>query len=164
MMKTQIRPATYDDLAAIIEIESCNFPEGVATKPESYEDKLKNQPDHYLVMEEQGQVVGFIEGFANAGKWVEDYMFEGSDQFDPEGEWEKLLTLAILPDYQSKGYGKQLMRAMIQVVKDRQQRGLSLTCLEHLVPYYEHLGFSLGQLSESKLGGLDWYDMYIEFD
>ena len=51
-------------------------------------------------------------------------------------------SLAVLPDYQGKGLGKTLMKAYLdrlenQDVADR----AALIAHEHLIPFYEKLGF-----------------------
>lgn len=56
----------------------------------------------------------------------------------------KIERVAILNAYQNKGLGKQLMRAILDDLK--QQQALNKACLgsqTHAIPFYERLGFSV---------------------
>jgi ribosomal protein S18 acetylase RimI-like enzyme len=72
-------------------------------------------------------------------------------------------SLAVLPDYQGKGLGTTLMKAYLdrlenQDVADR----VALISHEHLVPFYENLGFSKVGESKAEFGGGGWIDMVAE--
>ncbi len=69
-------------------------------------------------------------------------------------------SLAVLPAHQRKGLGKTLMRAYIQRMEDAGVADrLSLLAHEHLVRYYEKLGFDNRGESKATFGGGGWYDM-----
>ncbi|KAL8950462.1 MAG: hypothetical protein Q9222_003502 [Ikaeria aurantiellina] len=72
-------------------------------------------------------------------------------------------SLAALPTFKGRGLGKIVMKSYIQRMEtsgiiDR----IALLAHDHLVAYYEALGFhSLGR-SQTKFGGGGWFDMVYE--
>jgi len=75
-----------------------------------------------------------------------------------------LHSLAVLPELQKARVGSTLMRSYIQMVQDAKVADrISLLTYEHLVPWYEKLGFSCLGKSECQYGGRDWYDLVLEF-
>ncbi|ROT38606.1 polyamine acetyltransferase [Sodiomyces alkalinus F11] len=74
-------------------------------------------------------------------------------------------SLAVSPKLQGTGIGKLAMASYIQImnesgVADR----IALLCQEHLIGYYEELGFeNLGE-SKATFGGGGWYDMVMELE
>lgn len=69
-------------------------------------------------------------------------------------------SLAVLNEHQGKGLGTTLMKAYIQRIKDAEIADrIALLSHDHLVPFYQGLGFvNLGE-SDCKFGGGGWYDM-----
>lgn len=69
-------------------------------------------------------------------------------------------SLAVLNEHQGKGLGTTLMKAYIQRIKDAEIADrIALLSHDHLVPFYESLGFVNRGESECKFGGGGWYDM-----
>jgi len=67
-----------------------------------------------------------------------DGAFVGCGQIKPHGDGTKeLASIAVEPDYQSKGVGTMIMNALLE----REPGELYLTCLRHNVTYYEKFGF-----------------------
>ena len=74
-------------------------------------------------------------------------------------------SLAILPDYQKRGLGQTLMKAYMQrieshAVADR----VALLAQDHLIPFYENLGFVNMGKSAATFGGGGWNDLVKELD
>jgi ribosomal protein S18 acetylase RimI-like enzyme len=71
-----------------------------------------------------------------------------------------LHSLAVLPELQRARVGSTLMKSYIQMVQDAKVADrISLLTYEHLIPWYEKLGFSCLGKSECQYGGKDWYDL-----
>jgi ribosomal protein S18 acetylase RimI-like enzyme len=69
-------------------------------------------------------------------------------------------SLAVSPAHQRKGLGKTIMRAYIQRMEDSATADrLALLAHDHLIPYYEGLGFTKRGESKATFGGGGWYDM-----
>lgn len=89
-----IRIMTVDDLDQVMSLELACF--SVPWSREAFENELtKNQLASYLVIEEQGQVVGYC------GVWY--VMDEGH-----------ITNVAVHPEHRKKGLGKALIKALIK--------------------------------------------------
>ncbi|MBG9986119.1 GNAT family N-acetyltransferase [Facklamia sp. DSM 111018] len=158
----QIRRATIDDLQEISRIEMDNFGEGVATSQDVFSQKLIQQKGHIFVADKEGKVIGFIEGLSSYEAHLKDEMFLGTNLHKEGGPWEILLSLVVDQNYQSQGIGRGLLNYQLAICKERGQEGVLLTCRDYLIDYYEHFGFENQGLSDSRLGGLDWYKMLLK--
>ena len=69
-------------------------------------------------------------------------------------------SVGVLPKYQARGIGKTILKAYLQRMEssgiaDR----IALLAHDHLVKWYEALGFRNNGVSDAKFGGGGWYDM-----
>lgn len=68
----------------------------------------------------------------------DDGAMVGCGQIKPHGDGTKeLASIAVEPDYQGKGVGSMVMKALLE----REPGELYLTCLRHNVTYYQKFGF-----------------------
>ena len=72
-------------------------------------------------------------------------------------------SLGVLPEFQKKGLGKIIMKSYIQRIEssgisDR----IALLAHEHLIKFYESLGFENRGKSEVGFGGGGWTNMVID--
>ncbi|HAP15897.1 MULTISPECIES: GNAT family N-acetyltransferase [Lactococcus] len=159
---------TYDyakisDLGGIMHIETTDFSPNEASSRESMLEQIERISDSFLVAHnERGTVVGYVAGPVTAGHFVEDRMFEHSERNPNFYGYQKITSLAVHPDYQGQGIAKELMSRFIEQARLKNRRGVSLTCHDYLVGYYERYGFVNKGISESQWGGEIWYDMTLE--
>lgn len=162
-MRVNIRNATIDDLDSIHKLESICFSEREAASRISFSKRLRVFPAHFWLMEDQGKVVGYINGMVTDNDTIRDEMFENADLHQKDGSWQSVFGLAIDPDYRKEGHAGRLIKHFVQVAKSQNRKGVTLTCKESLIPFYERLGFCNAGISASALGGAVWYDMKIQF-
>ena len=158
-----IRKAEMADLDRLTEIESICFPSAEAAWREALEQRLLAFPLHFWVMEEDGLVIGFINGMATDEPVIADVMFENAFLHKADEQWQSVFGLDVLPAYRGRGYAAQLMQALIADARAAGRRGCILTCKEHLLHYYEKFGYRSLGISDSQHGGAQWYDMVLEF-
>ena len=71
-----------------------------------------------------------------------------------------LHSLAVAAEHQRKGLGSVLMKAYIQRIKDSKIADrIALLAHDHLVGFYEGLGFTNMGTSACKFGGGSWNNM-----
>ena len=159
----RIRTATQDDLDDICRVEAICFPASEAGTRESFAARLKVFPRHFLLLEDEGRLIGFVNGMVTDDRTISDVMFEQAELHKEDGKWQSVFGLDVLPEHRRKGYAGQLMRALIGHSREDGRCGCILTCKEHLLPYYTRFGFRNLGVSLSQHGGAVWYDMILEF-
>lgn len=162
-MKYQIRNVAPEDLAAVSHVEAVCFPPLEAGEKETFRQRIETFPDSFLVAEEDGAIIGFINGCMTDERTLRDVMFKDSSLHNPKGAYQSIFGLDVMPDYRCCGVAAALMEALIQKSRERGKIGLILTCKERLVPYYEKFGYVNYGVSASTHGGAVWYDMRLEF-
>lgn len=94
---------------------------------------------------------------------IRDEMYEDSSLHDPEGAYQSIFGLDVLPEYRNCGIAALLMEHMIGDARAKGRKGLILTCKDRLIHYYEKFGYKNMGVSASVHGGAVWYDMLLEF-
>lgn len=155
--------ATEEYAKKLAEIEAVCFPKEEAASLESFKERLAYFGDCFLAAELDGQVIGFINGMVTDRQTIEDRMFEDASLHKPDGPWQSVFGLDVLPEYRNKGYAAALMQAFIDKARKEGRKGCILTCKEKLIHYYSKFGYVNKGLSESQHGGAVWYDMVLEF-
>ncbi len=159
----QIRNAVKDDLDILEKIEKTCFPEAEAASRMAIFLRLKEFADHFWIIEADGKAIGFIDGAVTDEITIDDSMFEDASLHKPDGDYQAVFGLNVLPEYRRNGYGAMLMQALIDDAKAAGRKGCILTCKETLIHYYEKFGYVNQGISKSEHGGAVWYDMLLEF-
>jgi ribosomal protein S18 acetylase RimI-like enzyme len=162
-MKLTIRKALIGDLDAIAKVEASCFPEAEAATRASLEQRIKTFPDRFFIAETNEELIGFINGCTINGTVIQDELFKDSTLHVPNGAYQTIFGLDVIPEYRNQGIAAQLMNYMIEVSKVAGCKGIILTCKEKLIHYYEKFGYENKGISESSHGGAVWYDMILEF-
>ncbi|SFH93049.1 Predicted N-acetyltransferase YhbS [Tindallia magadiensis] len=162
-MKLQIREAKMSDLDSIVEIEKRCFPEAEAASKESLQERVSIFTKSFYVAIADDKLIGFINGSVTNEQKIHDDMFHHADLHIPEGSYQSVFGLDVLPEYRCQGVAAQLMMHMIDCAKQHSRKGVILTCKEHLIDYYSKFGFENLGVSESVHGGACWYDMMLSF-
>ena len=118
-----VRPMTKDDLDAVYLIETLSFRS--PWSKHSLAGELKNRVAHYVVMEQDGEVIGYC------GMWV---LFEEAH----------ITNIAIHPQHRGQGFGKQLLLAAMEHAASFSAEMMTLEVREtnHVAQnMYEKFGF-----------------------
>ena len=158
-----IRFARPEDLEALIQVEAECFPAAEAAGRESFQARLEIFPDSFLVAEKDGQLVGFINGCVTDERTIRDEMYEDSSLHRPDGRYQSVFGLDVIPQERRRGIAELLMRTLIEDARKKGRAGMILTCKDRLIHYYEKFGYVNQGLSESVHGNAVWYDMLLEF-
>lgn len=159
----RIRTAEPEDAEAAWEIETRCFPPLEAAGREIIRERIEAFPDSFLVAEKEGKLIGFINGCVTNQRTIEDSMFAGTGCHDPEGMYQAIFGLDVVPEHQGHGVAAALMETLIERAREQGKRGLILTCKERLIPFYARFGYRNLGLSRSVHGQAVWYDMILEF-
>jgi N6-L-threonylcarbamoyladenine synthase/ribosomal-protein-alanine N-acetyltransferase len=103
-----IRPATLDDLPAIMRLERASFPTD-AWSEAMMREELASPHGHYVVLETAGRIAGYA-GLRALG---------GARDADVQ-------TIAVAEDARGHGSGRILLRALLETARDRGVREVFL--------------------------------------
>lgn len=160
----RIRTATMKDLAAVTAVEAACFPPAEAAKEQDFAARLAVYPDCFWLLEdEDGTLVSFINGMATDEPLLRDEMYEKAALHQADGAWQMIFGVNTIPEYRRQGCAARVMERVIADAKARGRRGCVLTCKEALIHYYETFGFQSEGVSQSTHGGVVWYDMRLTF-
>lgn len=162
-MNIKIRKVSKEDLEAVAEVEARCFPEAEAATKSSLEQRIKTFSESFYVAEIDERIIGFINGCITNEKSIYDELFKYTNLHIPNGEYQAIFGLDVIPEYRNQGIAAQLMNHMIEVSRLAGRRGVILTCKDKLIHYYSKFGFENKGISKSQHGGSVWYDMIIEF-
>lgn len=158
-----IRHGNINDLERLAELEKTSFPVGCAASKESIRKRLESFSDHFWVLEEDGSIVSFINGFDTDTKDLNDEMYDNASLHDPAGRWQMIFSVVTAPEYRHQGYAGKLMNKVIEDVRNEGRAGIVLTCEDSLIGFYSGFGFANEGLSESGIGGVKWNQMRLCF-
>lgn len=162
-VRLNIRMAVKEDAKRIAEIEALCFPPGEAASLKEFTERLEVFSDSFFVGEIDGKVIAFVNGAVTDSKVIYDKMFHDPNEHKKQGFYQSIFGLCTVPNFQKKGIAEEMLNYMIQTAKARKKKGVTLTCKERLLHYYEKFGFKSLGISNSVHGGAVWYDMIIEF-
>ncbi|MDJ1496190.1 GNAT family N-acetyltransferase [Cytophagaceae bacterium DM2B3-1] len=157
------RNASIDDLESIYQIESICFPPNEAASLDSFSKRLQVFPQHFWLLEDNEQLIGYINGMVTNNQTIVDEMFAQAELHNDNGACQSVFGIAVLPEYRNNGYGGKLINFLIEKAKEQNRAGITLTCKEYLISYYEKFGFADLGISQSVHGGEVWHDMILKF-
>lgn len=162
-MNLLIREVRESDLDAIINNESSVFsPEEAATR-EAMKERIQMISDSFIIAEtDSKELVGYVVGPVINERYLYDELFESISKNPKSGGYQSILSLSVNPRFQGLGIAKQLLLKLTKISKEHNRKGITLTCLENLIHFYEQNGYTNEGLSESKHGGKTWYNMIKE--
>ena len=158
-----IRTADMEDLAVLTAIEAACFPAAEAAKEETFRQRLAVYPDHFWLLEEEGGILSFVNGFVTQEAHLRDEMYENAALHDEQGSWQMIFGVNTLPEHRKKGYAGLLIQRCIDDARAQGRKGVVLTCKDRLVHYYAKFGFVSEGVSDSVHGGAVWYEMRLTF-
>ncbi|WZL72392.1 GNAT family N-acetyltransferase [Clostridiaceae bacterium 35-E11] len=162
-MDIKIRQASIKDLETITKVEAICFPEAEAASKKSLKNRIEAFKESFFVAEVEGTIIGFINGCVIDGTVIYDELYKDVALHNPNGNYQTIFGLDVIPAYRNQGIAAQLMNYMIDVSRARGRKGIILTCKEHLIHYYMKFGYKNKGISKSVHGGSKWYDMILEF-
>lgn len=153
-----IRTVTAADLDGVCAVEEAGFPPAEGATRAAFRYRIAAFPQWFLVAEEEGRIVGLINGPATDAQFLCDRLYEPGGAGE-NGTTLAILGLAVLPDRRQEGIAAALMNAYLDRARQNGMARVVLTCKENLIPFYERFGFVNRGVSQSVHGGVVWYDM-----
>lgn len=159
-----IRTASLADAAALAAVEAACFPPAEAATAAEITDRLAYYADHFWLLEEDdGTLVSFVDGMVTDESKLRDEMYETAALHNENGTWQMIFGVNTLPAYRRQGFAGQLLKQAIADARKQGRLGLVLTCKDALIHYYASFGFVNEGISPSVHGGVTWYQMRLTF-
>lgn len=158
-----IRNVSASDLDVVTLVEATCFPQAEAAPKAALNERIAEFSESFFVAEHMGEIIGFVNGNVTNERVISDDMFANTALHNPEGLYQAIFGLAVIPSFQKQGIAAKLLHHLIADAKDKGRKGVILTCKEQLLPYYTGFGFNNIGVSQSTHGGSEWYDMILEF-
>lgn len=158
-----IRTAAMADLSALTAVEAACFPVVEAATEADFAARLRIYPNHFWLLEQDGEVISFVNGMVTDEPTIRDEMYANASLHREDGAWQAIFGVNTLPDYRRRGLAGQLLTAAAEDARTAGRRGCILTCKDRLIHYYEKFGYQNQGVSQSVHGGVVWYDMTLEF-
>jgi len=154
-----VRPGRKDDAPACAAIEAACFTPSEAASFEKIQRRAEVFPQGFLVAELGREVVGFINSCCGNQPDLSREELKDLVDHDPDGASLVVLSLAVRPDHQERGYSRRLLTGFIAQARPQNRSRILLLCKDHMVPYYLHFGFEDAGPSASTHGGYHWREM-----
>ncbi|MFD2208541.1 GNAT family N-acetyltransferase [Virgibacillus halophilus] len=151
-----VQPA---DLEQLLAIENEGFPTNEAATKKALEERIQLIPDTFIVAVKEGGLLGYINGPIINQLYLTDDLFENITTNQKTGGYQSILGLVVSKQARNIGIATRLIKKMEELVKENERKGITLTCKQDLVSFYEKQGFINHGISASKHGGVSWYNM-----
>ncbi|AKO92629.1 GNAT family N-acetyltransferase [Priestia filamentosa] len=154
-----LRNVQPTDLEQLLVIENEGFSIEEAATKEAMVERIQLISDTFIVAEREGKILGYINGPIINQPYITDDLFEETKENPKRGGYQSILGLAVSKQARNQGIARILIKKMEDIIKENKREGITLTCKQELVPFYEKCGFVNHGVSESNHGGLTWYNL-----
>ena len=159
-----IRNASIKDLDRIYELETACFSPAEAATYDALKQRLEVFPNHFWLLERDGELVAMVNGMTTNNGNLEDLMYRDASLHNEDGKYQMMFGVETRPDQRRKGYASILMKEAIKDCRNDSRKGVILTCKEEHVPFYEKLGFINNGVADSNHANETWYLMKLDLD
>lgn len=158
----EFRNARPSDAIRCFEIETAAYEGDEAATLEKISKRIEVYPDGFLILEIEGEIVGFMNCGCAHDVEMSDEEFKELVGHDPDAPNVVIMSVVVDPAQQGKGLSRALMVEFVGRMKQMGKSAIYLMCKEHHVPLYEKFGYSYLHPSTSDHGGMTWHEMSLE--
>jgi GNAT superfamily N-acetyltransferase len=162
MTEPTLRSAVPADTSRCYQIETSAYEGDEAATEQKIATRIAQYPQGFLVMELDGQPVGFINSGCAHDVVTSDEAFKELIGHDPDAPNVVIMSVVIDPAHQGKGYSTLLMRAFVERMASMGKQTIHLMCKERHVELYRKMGYRYVQPSASDHGGMAWHEMVMD--
>lgn len=161
MSTATFRNAVIADAARCYQIESTAYEGDEAATLEKIATRIAQYPEGFLILEEAGEVIGFINSGCAFDVVMSDEAFKSLVGHDAKAPNVVIMSVVVDPAHQGKGHAGRLMREFVQRVRDMDKTSIHLMCKEQHVALYQKMGYAYVRPSPSDHGGMAWHEMVM---
>ncbi|MFC6338257.1 GNAT family N-acetyltransferase [Pseudomonas sp. CCM 7891] len=162
MPTLHFRNAVPADATRCYHIETSAYEGDEAATLEKIATRIALYPQGFLILEVDGEVIGFINSGCAQEVVMSDESFKELVGHSPDAPNVVIMSVVVDPDHQGKGYSTQLMEAFVQRMQGMGKKTIHLMCKDHHVELYKRMGYGYVQPSASDHGGMAWHEMVMD--
>ncbi|KAF6691267.1 GNAT family N-acetyltransferase [Pseudomonas sp. EKM23D] len=156
-----LRNALPTDAARCYAIEIAAYEGDEAATLEKIATRIAQYPQGFLILEADGEVVGFINSGCAHQVVMSDEAFKELVGHAPEAPNVVIMSVVVDPAHQGHGYSNVLMTEFVQHMRVMGKQTIHLMCKEQHVPLYTRMGYTYVRPSPSDHGGMAWHEMVM---
>ncbi|WP_239565681.1 GNAT family N-acetyltransferase [Paenibacillus sacheonensis] len=160
----ELRMIRSDELQTAHELELACYPLEAAATREAFTFRQQHFPGYFWSAWRNGELIGLACGVRTADSSCGSDEVKSAHGSDPNGRHLCVLSVAVARQHRGHGVGGALMEALIGQASAAGLELVVLMCEEHLIEFYERLGFECEGLSASEHGGLQWHEMKLRLN
>lgn len=161
MSTPMFRQATATDVDRCYQIETSAYEGDEAATREKIATRIAQYPEGFLVLEADGQVIGFINSGCADQVVMSDEAFKELVGHDPQAPNVVIMSVVVDTAHQGQGHAKRLMREFITRMKAQGKQTIHLMCKQQHVELYRKMGYQYVRPSPSDHGGMAWHEMVM---
>lgn len=156
-----IREVQKQDLDDCVALEARSYPPGVGATRDRIGARIDKFPKGFLVAEENGEIVGMINGALTNQEDITDEDLKTMVKHIPAGMNAVIFSVVVDESHRRQGIASSLLDEFILRMKNLKRKKILLFCEKELLPLYEKSGFKYFGPSASTHGGIQWHDMEL---
>ncbi|CUJ37188.1 GNAT family N-acetyltransferase [Achromobacter xylosoxidans] len=161
MPSLTFRSPTLADTDRCFAIESTAYEGDEAATHAKIATRIAEYPQGFLLLEEDGAIVGFINSGCAHDVVMSDEAFKELVGHDPAAPNVVIMSVVVDPAHQGKGHAARLMHRFIDDCRRQCKQTIHLMCKERHVELYRKLGYRYVRPSPSDHGGMAWHEMVM---
>ena len=162
MSTLSFRNAAPSDASRCYQIESCAYEGDEAAPLEKIATRIAQYPQGFLILEDGGEVIGFINSGCAHEVVMSDEAFKELVGHSAEAPNVVIMSVVLDPAQQGKGHSTRMMDEFVQRMRALDKKTIHLMCKERHVALYERMGYRYVQPSPSDHGGMAWHEMVMD--
>ncbi|CAK15068.1 GNAT family N-acetyltransferase [Pseudomonas entomophila] len=161
MSSLNFRQATPHDVDRCFQIETTAYEGDEAATREKIATRIAQYPQGFLILELDGQVIGFINSGCAHEVVMSDEAFKELVGHDPQALNVVIMSVVLDPAHQGQGHAGRLMARFVEQMREHGKATIHLMCKDRHVGLYEKLGYRYVRPSASDHGGMAWHEMVM---
>ena len=156
-----VRHVLSKDLDECFLVETSGFPPEEAATKETIKLRIDTFPQGFLIAEVEGRIIGMLNSAYTNKDDISDEVLKQLIGHEVDGKNMVVFALTVLPEFQKRGIARQLMSRFVEEARGLKKENVLLMCKQHLIAYYEGMGFVHVGISKSTHGGAEWHEMRL---
>jgi ribosomal protein S18 acetylase RimI-like enzyme len=161
MNTPRLRQPVPQDAERCYQIEIGAYEGDEAATLEKIRTRIGQYPEGFLILEVDGQVIGFINSGCAHEVVMSDEAFKELVGHDPQAPNVVIMSVVVDTACQGRGYSRLMMDAFVARMRELGKQSIHLMCKEQHVELYRRMGYGYVRPSPSAHGGMAWHEMVM---